>query len=1278
MVDLKKCIFIFLLFLNIPFLYSQNIESKNFTLKWNDNSIVQIGKNQSVSLPLTENNSFDKNNIPTYVTMFNVQKNLLVQEYQIKNVKFSNLNNKFTKNINTKDIPTEIISELNIGKNKNKSLAILSISPLIYSNGQIKKIESFTLDYKLTSNNSLNKNSASIPIYSNNSVLSNGTWYKFAVDTTGVFKIDKDLLQKIGISTNNLDPNNIRLYGNGGALLPQLNSDFRYDDLQENAIFIEGDEDGSFDDGDFILFYAKGPHSWIKNPLVFNLTKHQTNIYSDRAYYFITIDNGIGKRIKPANAVTQPSDQFITNFQDYLIHEIEETNLFANGQQWLGEDFSFDEVQTFQFNFDNLDATEDITLRVRGAAISFTPTQMNAKINGQDVLNLNFRALSVTSFNLATTAEAFNNTTINQDQINVELTFNNLGNPSAKAYLDYIEILGTKKLIANNKQFSFRNFNTTEVNKIFEYHIQNSSNIMQLWDVSDFINPRQIINEAANGTDFAFKSLGNGTIKEFIVINENNFLIPETIDNNLVDNQNLHQLKDVGYVIITQDYLFNQAERLADYHRNNNNLNTMVIELNQIYNEFGSGSPDLTAIRDFIRFLYLTASSKESRIRYVCMFGDSSFDFKDRITNNNNIVPAFQSFESFNLVTSYVTDDYFGLMDDNEGLMTSFDMQDVATGRFPVTTILEAKETIDKTLNYYKTTSFGDWRNNITFIADDPDKPSEFVLQKGVDIIAEDVKLNKPGFNIQKIYSDAHQQETSAGGERYPTVNEAITNAVVTGTLAIDYFGHGGVNGWANERILEVPQIQGWNNPNNLPLFITVTCEFSRFDNPIKPTAGEFTFLNKNGGSINMITTTREIFISVGQAFNSSLVKKLFNFQNENYSIAEALMFTKHEFGSIQRFFVYSFGDPAMKLAQPKPNILITKMNEKDILQSRDTLKALSHITLEGIVTDENNAILNNYTGTLTATIYDKALDKTTLDNDNFGRKMEFTSIESKIFRGRASVTNGIFKFDFIVPKDIRIAFGKAKISFYAEDNLIDKAGSNFDIVIGGIDTNAPSDTEGPLIKLFMNDESFVDGGNTSESPLLYATLEDNSGINTSITAVDHDIIAILDDDNANPFVLNDYYETELDNFKKGKVKFPFNNLKPGLHTIKFKCWDTYNNPSESTLSFIVVNDNDLILSNVLNYPNPFINYTEFWFNHNKPNESLDVQVQIFTVSGKLIKTLNKSVQSDGLLSRDISWDGLDDFGNKIGKGVYVYKLHVKSLLSNARAEKYEKLVILQ
>lgn len=1272
----KKYIFYFILLFYTLAFTAQNIETKNYILKWNDHTPVKIDKNQSFTLPVVEDNYINEYNTPTYSTSFNVQKNVIVRDYQIKNVKFSILPKNLSKNIISDKIPKSLVSDFSIHKGRNKSIAILNLSPLIMENGQIKKILSFTLEYSLANKTIANKK-APPPVYKSNSVLATGIWYKFSIDTTGVFKIDKGLLQKIGVSTRNLDPKNIRIFGNGGNLLSMANSTPRYDDLKENAIYVEGEADGSFDDDDFILFFGKGPHSWKIDDVDFKKTKHVNNIYSDKAYYFITVDLGSGKRIGQKSEIVQSADEQITTYQDFLSYENDDINLFANGQQWLGEDFSFKETQSFSFNFDNLDNTKEITLRLRAAAISYTNTSMTASINGTNMVNLKFNALSGSSFALARPAEEDGSQNFNQENLNVEITYNNNGNPSAKAYLDYIEILGTKNLIANNKQFSFRNVQTTDENRVYEYQIQNKSNIKQLWDVSDFINPKNVVDLSSSGNDFIFKAKGGGN-KEYIVINENDYFLPETIDDNKVENQNLHKLKDVDYVIITQNFLMTEAERLAEYHRNNSGLKTEVIDIKQIYNEFGSGSPDITAIRDFVRFLYLNASSGQSRIKYVCLFGDASFDFKDRITDNNNIVPAFQSFESFNLVTSYVTDDYFGFMDDDEGELKGGDLQDVATGRFPITTVQEAKETVDKTLNYYHSNSFGDWRNILTFVADDPDKPSEFILQKAVDVIAEDIKANKPGFNLKKIYADAHQQETSAGGERYPSVNEAITNAVETGTLVVDYFGHGGINGWAEERILEVPQIQAWNNFNTLPLFVTVTCEFSKFDNPLRPTGGEYTFLNKNGGAVGLISTTREIFISVGEAFNRDLVRKLFSFNNENYTISEALMNTKHNFTSAQRLFIYAFGDPAMKLAQPKPNVLITKINDKDIAQSKDTLKALSHIKLEGVVTDNNNQIINDYNGTLSTIIFDKALDKSTLDNNNFGKKMKFTSIESKIFRGKASVTNGIFTFDFIVPKDIRIAYGNAKISFYANDDIQDKWGYDLDVIIGGINTNAPDDSEGPVVNLFMNDESFVDGGNTSGSPVLFAVLEDDSGINTSITSVDHDIIAILDGDNANPIVLNDYYETELDNFKKGKVKFPLRNLKTGLHQIKFKCWDTYNNPSESTLSFVVVDDNDLVLSNVLNYPNPFINYTEFWFNHNKPNESLEVMVQIFTVSGKLVKTLSRSVRSEGLLSREITWDGLDDFGNKIGKGVYIYKLQVRSVSGNAKAEKFEKLVILQ
>ena len=1107
-----------------------------------------------------------------------------------------------------------------------------------------------------------------------NSVLSSGNWYKFSIDTTGVFKIDQNFLQSLGINTTNLDPRNIKIYGNGGAMLPQKNSDFRYDDLHENAIFIEGESDGVFNSQDYILFYGKGPHDWIVNPSL-QTAEHRQNIYSNVSYYFITIGNTQGKRITDAVVNSNPPTKVITNFDDFVFYEKEERNLFAIGTQWFGEDFSLNDTQNFSVKFDNIDISSPIKVKVRGSAISALTSTMNVSVNSSSAFSIFYPNVTNGSLTLGYANHNSANVSVASSVIDVSIAYNNNGNPGAKAYLDYIEVCGKKVLNASGKQFSFRSFEAFNNSGVIEYQISNASNITSLWDVTDFVNPIRI-NPLAIGSEYTFRE-NAGVLKEYIVLNDSDYFIPTLLDNSLIENQNLHALRDVNYIVITHKELEAQAQRLASYHQSNSGLTTAVVELNQIYNEFGSGSPDNSAIRDFIKYISNTNTTSDGKLKYVCFFGDASYDYKDRITDNNNVVPVFESNQSFNLATSYVTDDYFVMLDPSEGQMLSGDTVDVASGRIPVTTVQQATEVVDKILSYYHKSAFGDWRNTITLLADDIDEAGEETIQLGMERIADSIKKNKPIFNINKIYADAFKQETSSGGERYPQINNALTNAVEKGTLVMDYFGHGGEDGFASERILEVPQIQAFNNKNTLPLFITVTCEFSRFDNPLRTTAGELTFWNKDGGAASLITTTREVFISTGQNFNERLLKILLEFNSEDLTIAESLMEAKNGFSSFQKFFIYYIGDPAMKLAIPKPNVRITKMNDVAVSQSLDTIKALSKVSFEGVITDDLNQTLTDFNGVLSTTVFDKPIEKKTLDNDGFGIVMNFDSRESKLFRGKSTVTNGTFKFDFIVPKDIRVAFGKGKLSFYATNEIEDKSGANFDVIVGGINPNATSDTTGPDLNIYLNDESFIEGGNTNTSPNLIVSLSDLSGINTSITSVDHDIVAIVDGDQANPIVLNDFYETELNDFTKGKVVYQLRDLSVGPHTIKIKAWDTYNNSSEATLSFMVVSDTDLILDNVLNYPNPFVNYTEFWFNHNKPNEPLEVQVQIFTISGKIIKTLNQTVQNTGTLSRNVKWNGLDDFGNKLGKGVYIYKLKVKSTISNQYAEKYEKLVIL-
>ncbi len=1286
---------IYIIFCSSTVIYAQT-ETKHFNLTWknsNESTTISVKNNIQITIPTVKNNPINENLLPTYSKKWKIKSNRRIKNYHISNIIYENVDKKSFQKESQNHFPIKLQENFEIKYAKDQAFAIISIIPLKINNGRLQKIKSFDLTYELT---------PSTKRFSTNSVhdspLASGTWYKFAVDTTGVYKISKSFLNSLGINTGNINPKNIKIYGNGGEMLAELNGDFRHNGLQENAIYIKGESDNSFDNGDYILFYAKGSDAWEYDASN-TVSHHKTNIYSDKAYYFITVANDFGKRIqmRETTIVNPTNFQTVTLGNDYRVYEKDKENFDSIGQDFFGENFQIENTQNFNIPFPDLETSKPIQVEFRVGSASLNATSFQLKLNGQDVLTRSLSAISGTS--IASIGKSTATTMSNDENLNFEVTFNNGGVPSAKGLLDYIEVNATKKLIARDKQFSFRSYLVNQQNAIFKFQIENPENIFQIWDVSDFLKPKYIKSLESNTFDFFVQG---GTKQEFIILNSNDFYTPERIQNARVENQNLHAIQDIDYLIITPEKLKAQAERLANYHEQNSGFTTLILTPEIIYNEFSSGAQDITAIRDFIKHLYRNASTVNKRIKYVLLLGDTSFDFKNIEGNSNETttVISFQSKNSFNLANSYVTDDYFGMMDDNEGDFTTNlgtqDLQDVATGRIPVKTINEAEKAINRILNYYSNKSLGKWRNKITMVADDVDNKSyNFTLQKNTERIADDIKSHKPVYNINKLYADSYRQEITAGGERYPELKNDINNAVEQGSLILNYFGHGGENGWASERFLDIDQINSWYNNIISPLFITITCEFSKLDDPTRTTAGEYVFNNPNGGSINMITTAREVYITSGGNFNRDLIGNILEYNYSEYqTIAEALMKTKNEnAGYGQRLFILYFGDPAMKLPIHKPNIKITEMNGVAVTQQLDTIKALSHSYFKGIITDANDNLQPDFNGELFVEIYDKSINVTTLNNDNsiitytdFNGNvhtdepayMEFDTRQSKIFNGRASVTNGQWEFDFIAPRDIRIAYGSAKLSFYAQNNSKDKSGYNTDIIIGGINENAPVDDIGPTIKLYMNDESFIDGGNTNQSPLFLAILEDDSGINTSFTAVDHDIIAILDGDVSNPIIMNDYYETELNDFTKGKVKFPFRDLEVGKHTITFKCWDTYNNSAEASLNFVVVSDTDLVLDHVLNYPNPFINYTEFWFNHNKPNEALEVQIQIFTISGKLIKTINQNILTNGTLSRTISWNGLDDFGNKIGKGVYIYKLQVKTVSSGIKAEKYEKLVILQ
>ena len=1206
----------------------------------------------------------------------------LLSSLKVVNMQYEDVSKEKLGILNVKNISNSTNFKLLniIGRNENS--VVLSFSPIVFFNGNYKKIRSFeySFDYDLSQ---IERQSAFRRAGLQNSVLKSGVFKKFYVQKSGVYKLSKTFLNQLGVNVN-VDPRTIKIYGNGGRMLPLLNSVSYPDDLAENAIQFIGEEDGVFNDTDYILFYAEGLDNWSNDNQTHN------NLYDDKSYYYVTTGSGNGKRIVNFNQPINNPDFIYDKYNEYQYHEIDKVNIGAIGRKWFGEDFNIQNTQNFIFSIPNLDTSIPVEIGVRAAAAGSIPTNLKVQINGSDFGTMFFNGISDLSSIKGVESNLNSSYSSNLNQLNFNLTFNNNGNPSSKCYLDFITINAKAYLKGLNKQYRFRVVESASNIGIGEYRFTEASNISQIWDITDIYNVLTI--RKAEESNFAFKS-SVGSLKEFIVVDKNDYLTPLIDAKATVLNQDLKGtiffnaasvFQDIDYLIVTPVFLVSQAERLASFHRNHSGLNVKVVTLDKIYEEFSSGKQDIGAIRNFIKYVYENATSSDKRIKYVCLFGDASFDFKNRIRNNTNIVPVFQSIDSYTLFSSFVSDDFFGLMNANEGNMLGAQGLDIAVGRILVSSIENAEQMVTKIIDYHDEKAKGKWQNNLVFLSDDVDKVSDATLQSNLDNMSNMITNNKPFFNSRKIFTDAYFQETTSGGQKYPKAKEEFLNSFTQGALVMDYLGHGGEDGLAAERLFDIADTRNLSHRYKYPLLITVTCEFTRYDNPLRETGGEVAYQNAFGGPIALITTTRQIGQITGENFNTNLAPILFPFNSSSYfSVAEVVRLTKNQSMSAGNNVVSFIGDPALKLAIPKPEIKLVKINDIPLASFTGSLEALAKVKFSGEVLDELGSLKTDYNGEVFVNIFDKEISKTTLGNDNIViggvvYKMSFTTLGETIFRGNASVKNGIFDLSFIVPKDIRIPVGNGKISFYAKKSNSSESNAGFDndIKIGGVNINAPIDNIAPAVQVYMNDKTFVSGGTTNQSPILVINAQDSSGINTA-GGIGHDIIAYLDGDETNPIVLNDYYETEKDDFTIGKLQYQLRNLLPGIHTVTVKVSDVYNNITIKELQFIVIDDVDLKLTNVLNYPNPFVNYTEFWFTHNKPFETLEVQVQVLTVTGKIVWTKNQTVFSDGFTSRDIVWDGKDDFGDKIGKGIYVYRLTVKSTITNKKIEKFEKLVIL-
>ncbi len=1242
---MKLRIYIFIIFKIILIKAIAQDAQLHYNLKWHENQVffapkIEISEQLNKYLLHFEGAVYNHNE--NHLPVFSKIIPLLSGNKKAKliNMKFSDLTQKnMSKVYDINKISEKIEISNKIVYIKKQKFLKFSFVPVRKNpvNRNYERLLSF--DIELVDAKNERKYKSDNKIYRNKSVLSSGKWIKIKINKSGVYKLTFDELKKLGIN----EPANVRIFGNGGKMLPFYNSQAKTDDLAENKILIKDK---------VVYFYAKGVVDWEYDKAK-DFFQQNMNLYSNYAYYFLTSDYNSGKnnKISVEPSLNLSANAEVNSYDALAYHEIDSVNLISSGRLWLGESLDFVTNHNFTFNIPNLELGSKIILRSSLVARSPIPTSFDIFCESES-FNIQIPAVNYhyTSKYASQKVDKFEAEVTNPDKINVDIVFNK-STASSEAWIDYITINTRAKLVYTGKQLNFRDKNSVKKGNIAKFGISGANSNVLVWDISNPTDAKQM-NTDINGSLLSFKAKTD-TLKEFIVFEPSKAYSPiiNADDLGIVPNQNLHGIKQADLVIVSPDEFMSYANELKQIHNKIDDLNVVLVNTNELYNEFSSGAPDVSAIRNFMKMLYDRANTQAELPKYLCLFGDGSFDNKHKFRGNTNFILTYQSAASLSPTQSFVTDDYFGLLDDDEG--EHIGMLDIGIGRFPV-------------------------KNKSEAAADDEDGNLHMTQANELSNI---LTKKYSYLNVKKIFLDAYKQESSSTGEQYPDVVLDIDNEIDKGVLVMNYTGHGGKKGLAEERIITIEQIKKWQNKYKLPVFMTATCEFSRFDYYKGTTAGEDVFLNPQGGAVAMFTTTRVVYASPNFELNKRFYDYFFEndpITNATYRLGDIMRLTKNAVGSDmnKRNFTL-FGDPALRISLPKYFVRTKSINNHSASKI-DTISAFDKVSITGELLDASNNLLKNYNGILYATVFDKKQKVKTLNNDGDG-VFEFSTQNSQIFKGKSSVKNGVFKLNFVVPKDIKYNIDTGKISYYADNNQLmqDAKGAFTNILIGGVSKNVnDNDKKGPEINIFLNDENFVSGGTTGNNPKLIVKLKDESGINTTGTGIGHNIVATLDNQKNKRYILNDYYQSDIDDFTSGKINFKLPKMQAGEHIIHIKAWDILNNSSSDSLRFIVEENSEFKISHVLNYPNPFSTNTSFFFEHNRPNDILEVFIHIFTVSGKIVKTIHTDIVADGRRSKGIAWDGKDDFGNNIGKGVYFYKLTVRNL-KGEKVSKIEKLLII-
>nr|WP_302179992.1 type IX secretion system sortase PorU [Chryseosolibacter indicus] len=1109
------------------------------------------------------------------------------------------------------------------------------------------------------------------------SVLASGNWYKVSVQKDGVYKITYNQLKTMGFNVGAVNPKKISIFGNSGGMLPQLNNAVRPVDLNEIAIQVVGEEDGKFDSKDYILFYAEGP-----DKATLDITKevfhYQNNIYSDKNFYFICITDKDGKRIHTSENLNTNAPT-INEFNDYYYHENDLYNILESGREWYGESFAVSADLKLSLPIKNIIPGSDIKILSEVMGQSAQTSSFEIFVNGTQIGEQLIPAIPSSNFQYGLKGQVKRDTfAINETRTRAsnrndqEINYRYIKPlATSKGFLNFVLVSFKRSLAMSDKQIIFSSAVSIE-NPISGFEIGNAKTGLSIWDVSDPINVKKQDYQLNSNTAHFITS--TDYLKKFIAFT------PDVEGPKLeskVPPQNLHGLSTPNLIIVTHPNFFNEASRLAAHRQSFSNWSVHVVTIEQIYNEYSSGRQDVSAIRDFVRDLY---KRNTATLKALLLFGKGSYDYKSITNDNTNFVPTYESRNSLHPLQTYSSDDYFTFMDDNEGEWQESPAQDhtldIGVGRLPVTTIEEARDVVDKIIQYDSNKkTLGYWRKELVFVADDGNGEDNYtnLHQKQADDLTTIIGTLEPSFDTRKIFMGTYPKTLRANGEITPKMSEDIIRAFDRGALIVNYTGHGSDRVWADEQVLTDELILKLEN-KQYPFLVTATCEFGRNDHPVIRSSAELCVIKKEAGAIGMVTTTRPVNAETNFELNKAFYESLFQRDNNGYpSLGEVFRNTKNN--STSGVFNRNFSllaDPSLTLALP-PNTI--KVNSIQTQGGSDTLKALSKVIVKGQIDNVSGEKLTSFNGLLEATLFDKETELVTVGRST---GFKFKEWRTSLFRGKASVRDGDFTLEFFLPKNISYSVHEGRLSLYASDaaNNTDANGSSKTFKIGGSESNTTTDNTPPEIKAFMGDSTFINGGIVTPNTYLVAKISDEHGINISDYGIGNGLLATLDID-VETFILNSYFVSNTDDYTTGWLRYPIKNLAPGKHTITIKAWDVFNNPAQSSVDFIVTDGESIRIETFGNYPNPFNTKSTLFFTHNRPGDDIKAHLFIYAPTGNLLKTLEIPVFDSQYRVDLYEMDNSGNQDKKLPAGLYLARLVVRSLTNGSKSEQVTKLIIL-